>query len=86
MIGRLALREKYNIASNSILARWINQYRETGSTYDNRGKGSTKSKKKVKLSPEEMTREELIEYVKAVEDIKKSLYLNFEFVSDNNHC
>lgn len=71
-IGRVALREKYSISSDSMLTRWVKQYRETGTTYDTRGKNSKgRSKKSGSLNPEEMTREELIEYVKAVEDIKK---------------
>lgn len=71
------LLKKYKISHRSVLARWIEQYRETGTTYDNRGKGTHKrvgrSKKAKELNPEEMTREELIEYVKALEDIKKYL-------------
>lgn len=63
---------KYEIASESVLRRWIDQYRRTGTTYDNRGRKSTgRPKKKGSLNPEEMTREELIQYVKAVEDLKK---------------
>ncbi len=54
---------------------WIAQVREKGTTYDNRGKGATGRPKKkslsTKINPEEMSREELIEYVKAMEDIKK---------------
>jgi transposase-like protein len=72
LIGREALLKKYDISSNSILTRWVRQYRETGTTYDNRGKTSTgRPKKTSTFNPEEMTREELIEYVKAIEDIKK---------------
>ena len=71
-IGRNQLVRKYNIADQSVLKRWVNQYREKGTTYDNRGKKATgRPKKTKKLDPEEMTREELIEYVKAMEDIKK---------------
>ena len=57
-----------------MLTRWVRQYRETGTTFDTRGKnskGTGRPKKTGSLNPEEMTREELIEYVKAVEDIKK---------------
>lgn len=74
LIGRNAILEKYQISSNSMLTRWVRQYRETGSTYDARGrksKSTGRPKKTSSLNPEEMTREELIEYVKAVEDIKK---------------
>jgi transposase-like protein len=63
---------KYQISSTSVFRRWVKQYRETGTTYDKRGKGSPGRPKKLSsLNPEEMTREELIQYVKAVEDIKK---------------
>ena len=65
---------QYDIASFSVLQRWIIQYQKYGSVQDNRGK-SSKGKgnytRKKKLVPEQMSREELIEYVKAVEDIKK---------------
>lgn len=72
LISRRDLLEKYQIATDSMLVRWIDQYRRTGTTYDNRGRGSTgRPKKSGSLNPEEMTREELIQYVKAVEDIKK---------------
>lgn len=71
------LLKKYMICDRSVLARWVEQYRETGTTYDNRGKGKHKRagrpKKTKTLNPEDMTREELIEYVKALEDIKKYL-------------
>ncbi len=71
-IGNAKLLEKYQIASKSMLSRWVDQYRKTGTTSDNRGRISTgRPKKSGSLNPEEMTREELIQYVKAVEDIKK---------------
>ena len=52
---------------------WVKKYQERGSVSDNRGKFNHKgiSNKKKKLIPEQMSREELIEYVKATEDIKK---------------
>lgn len=72
LTGWNELLEKYQIASDSVLGRWIDQYRRTGTTYDNRGKVATgRPKKSNSINPEEMTREELIQYVKAVEDIKK---------------
>ena len=70
--GRAKLLEKYQIATESMLSRWVDQYRRTGTTYDNRGK-TGRPKKSGSMNPEEMTREELIQYVKAVEDIKKFL-------------
>jgi len=71
--GREKLKRKYDISSNSVLQRWIKQYKENGTTKDSRGKGSKNLGKysRKKLVPEEMSREELVEYVKAVEDIKK---------------
>jgi len=38
LTARSDIIEKYNIASDSVLTRWVRQYRKTGSTYDNRGK------------------------------------------------
>jgi transposase-like protein len=70
--GRKEILKKYQISSASVFRRWVKQYRETGTTYDKRGKSSAgRPKKSGSLNPEEMTREELIQYVKAVEDIKK---------------
>ena len=70
--GYAKLRRKYDISSTSVLYRWIKQYQENKTTSDYRGKSSEgKSGRKRKLVPEELSREELIEYVKATEDIKK---------------
>lgn len=64
----------YDLPSSSTLCNWAKQYRINGSVKDNRGK-SSKGKgnftKRKKLIPEQMSREELIEYVKATEDVKK---------------
>lgn len=71
--------KKYDIASKSTLYRWVKQYRENNTTVDNRGRSSKRgiSGRKKKITPEGMTREELIEYVKATEDIKKlTVFLN----------
>ncbi len=70
--------KKYEISSRSVLHRWINQYRETGSTYDNRGNFGKNNPNlgkysRKKLIPEEMSREELIEYVNAVEDVNVNI-------------
>lgn len=65
---------KYDICNMNTLYKWTKQYEKNGTVIDNRGKGSRGKgnfKKKKKITPEEMTKEELIEYVKAVEDIKK---------------
>ena len=73
-LGYIKIMQLYDLPSKSTLHYWSKQYREKGTVLDNRGK-STKKKgnftKRKKLIPEEMTREELIEYVKATEDIKK---------------
>lgn len=74
-IGRSNLIRKYDIGSKSVLHRWIKQYRENGTTSDLRGESNPNLGKHLrkKTIPEQMSREELVEYVKAVEDIKKSM-------------
>jgi Transposase and inactivated derivatives len=77
--GCSELMRKYDIASRSVFHRWVKQYRENGSALDSRGKNNPNAGKypRKKLNPEEMSREELIEYVKATEDIKKlKVFLN----------
>ena len=72
-MGRAAIKRRYDISSDSVFHKWLKQYRENGTVSDNRGKASKKgvSGRPKKLRPEEMSKEELIEYVEAVEDIKK---------------
>jgi transposase-like protein len=67
------LLEKYSISSTSVLYRWVKQYEEHGTTVDTRGRKSTGRPTSDDFNPETMTREELIEYVKASEAIKKYL-------------
>jgi transposase len=62
--------------TNSMIERWIKQYQEFGTTVDRRGKASKKGnpnigrpKKTIRL--EDMSKEELIEHIKMIEDIKK---------------
>jgi transposase-like protein len=62
--------------SNSVFRRWIIQYQEFGTTVDRRGAGTKKDnpnkgrpKKAMKL--EDMSKEQLIEHIKMLEDIKK---------------
>ena len=65
---------KYDLPSTSTLCNWTRQYRKYGTVKDNRGrssKGKGNFSKRKKLIPEQMSKEELIEYVKATEDIKK---------------
>ena len=71
---------EFDLANHHVLDRWIKQYNETGTIIDNRGRGtkakySTKGRpKKTSEKPlEEMSKEELIERVRMLEDIKKSL-------------
>ena len=77
--GFAKINRKYDISGRQTLYNWVKQYKQFGTTTDNRGKSSKKgiSGRKKQLNPEQMSREELIEYVKAVEDIKKLVvYLN----------
>jgi hypothetical protein len=57
----------------------MKQYRTNGTASDQRGTGNPNLDKysRKKFIPEEMSREELIKYVEATEDIKKLMaYLN----------
>jgi len=65
---------KYDICARQTLYKWVKQYQQYGTTVDNRGKfsvGKRKHTRRKKIIVEDMTRDELIEYVNAVEDIKK---------------
>lgn len=62
--------------SNSMIERWIKQYQEFGTTVDRRGKGTkkeipNKGRPKRPTRLEDMSKEELIEHIKMIEDIKK---------------
>lgn len=73
-LGYKKITRLYDLPSSSTLSKWTRQYREYGTVIDNRGKtsfGKGNFTKRKKLIPEQMSREELIEYVKASEDIKK---------------
>lgn len=55
---------------------WIKQYQEFGTTVDRRGKASKKDnpnigRPKKPMNLEDMSKEELIEHIKMIEDIKK---------------
>lgn len=73
-MGYKKITRLYDLPSSGTLCKWVKQYRENGTVLDNRGK-TFKDKgnfvKRKRLIPEQMSREELIEYVKATEDIKK---------------
>lgn len=72
-MGYSEITRYYDLPSRSTLCYWVKKYNEFGLVTDNRGKSSGKGtyKRKKKLIPEQMSREELIEYVNATEDIKK---------------
>lgn len=73
-MGYSKITRDYDLPGTATLCRWTKQYREYGTVKDNRGrssKGKGNYTKRKKLTPEQMSREELIEYVKATEDIKK---------------
>ena len=73
-MGYTKITRLYDLPGRGTLSKWVKQYKEFVTVRDNRGKstnGKDNYNKKKKLIPEEMSREELIEYVKATEDIKK---------------
>ena len=79
-IGMTQLVRDYDIAGRSVIQRWVKQYLENGTCLDDRGKGTKleipnkgRPRKNLEKSLEEMTKEELIERVRMLEDIKKSL-------------
>ena len=79
-IGLSQIIREYDIVSRSIVRRWIIQYQEYGTCVDRRGLGTKlenpnkgRPRKTPEKSLEEMTKEELIERVRLLEDIKKSL-------------
>ncbi|MDD3477812.1 MAG: transposase [Candidatus Izemoplasmatales bacterium] len=69
----------YEIPHESMLKRWVNQFREFGTCVDRRGKGPLREgvkrgrPKKHMIPLEEMSKKDLIEKVRMYEDIKKSL-------------
>lgn len=70
-----ALAYKYGI-HHSMICRWLKQVDEHGTAVDNRGRG-TKQEIPHKGRPksmkfEEMNKEELIQYIQMMEDIKKT--------------
>ncbi len=79
-IGPREIVRKYDLSGCNVLYRWVKQYIETGTIVEKRGLGTkaefpTKGRpKKTPEKPlEEMSKEELIERVRMLEDIKKSL-------------
>ena len=55
----------------SVFKRWVSQYRKHGTTVDGRGRGGSGKGRPRKLNPDTMNIEELREYVRLLEDIKK---------------
>ena len=75
-IAWMKIRQQYDI-NNGVLGRWIKQYRQYGTTVDNRGRGTkleapSKGRPK-KIDFESMSKEDLIKYIKSGEDIKKAV-------------
>lgn len=71
---------EFDLADNKVLSRWVKQYKETGTIVETRGRGNKleipnkgRPRKTPEKTLEEMTKEELIERVRLLEDIKKSL-------------
>lgn len=79
-MGTNEIVRRYDLANHDVLYRWVKQYKETGTIVEKRGRG-TKAEIPTKGRPrktpekplEEMSRDELIERVRMLEDIKKSL-------------
>ena len=79
MSSRQVVRE-YDLANEHVLNRWVKQYKETGTIVEKRGRGTKAefpNKGRPRKTPEkpleEMSKDELIERVRMLEDIKKSL-------------
>lgn len=70
----------FDLANDGVLYRWVKQYKETGTIIEKRGRGTKleipnkgRPRKTPEKTLEEMSKEELIERVRLLEDIKKSL-------------
>ena len=79
-MGQTQIVREYDLADHNVLHRWVKQYKETGTIVEKRGRGTKveipnkgRPSKKPEKSLEEMSKEELIERVRLLEDIKKSL-------------
>ena len=79
-MGLTQILREYDIASESVFYRWVKNYRKNGCITDGRGKATkynTPNKGRPRKYPErpleELSKEELIEKVRMLEDIKKSL-------------
>ena len=79
-MGPHEILRKYDLSNKHVLYRWVKQYKETGTIVEKRGLGTktefpNKGRPRVKPDKplEEMSKDELIERVRMLEDIKKSL-------------
>ena len=79
-MGTTQIVKEFNLANNNVLARWVKQYKEFGKIFETRGKATKfntpnkgRPRKYPEKSLEELSKEELIERVRMLEDIKKSL-------------
>ena len=79
-MGVREIARKYDLPDCKTLYRWVNKYNETGTIVETRGRGTKAeipNKGRPRKTPEkpleEMSRDELIERVRMLEDIKKSL-------------
>lgn len=79
-MGTTQIVKKFNLANNHVLRRWVKQYKQFGRIFETRGKATKfnnpnkgRSRKYPERPLEELSKEELIERVRMLEDIKKSL-------------
>ena len=79
-MGASQIVREYDLANYNVLYRWVKQYNESGTIVEMRGKGTKyefpnkgRPRKTLEKTLEEMSKEELIERVRLLEDIKKSL-------------
>lgn len=79
-MGTTQIVREFNLANNNVLYRWVKQYKEFGKIFETRGKTTkfnTPNKGRPRKHPEkpleELSKAELIERVRMLEDIKKSL-------------
>src|SRR5690606_41531772 len=75
--GRDSLAKDLDV-SGSVVDRWIKQYQAFGTTVDRRGRGNknevpNKGRPKNPVELEDMSREQLIEHIRMIEDIKKAV-------------
>ena len=79
-MGASQIVREYDLSNYDVLYRWVKQYEETGTIVETRGRGTKveipnkgRPRKTLEKTLEEMSKEELIERVRLLEDIKKSL-------------